>query len=206
MHLFYLLLILTIIALANLLLGVVLSKKDGGRVGRLPAQRRRPMLSVREVQNLKLLEKILGEQRRVQTQVPLYLLIDPAPGVSARRARKWRSQLGALSVDLAVLSADATEPLCAILLTAGGKRPRRVRREQAQVQSLCKQADLPVLTLSGDEQAAPEALKERLEELIWPLEERLVADHQVASEDEDALLAGLAVAMRDRSVAQRSAR
>lgn len=206
MHLFYLLLILTVLAAGNLLLGVVPGNKGGGRVSRLPARRRRPMLTVPEVQTLRLLEKVLGERRRVQPRVALGLLIDTAPGVSARRAKAWRSQLGGLSVDFAVLSADGAEPLCAILLTAGGKHPRRVRRGQARIQASCKQADLPVLTLSGDEQSAPEALKERLEELIWPLEERLVADHQVASEDEDALLAGLAVAMRDRSVSQRSAR
>jgi hypothetical protein len=199
---FYLLLALTLLALGNLLWSLIpKARLEGGP--RLPIKRRRPMLNALEAQSLALLERLLGEQRRVQARVPLRRLIGPAPEVSARRARRWDAQVGALDVDLAVLSADGTEPLCALLLTAGGKQPRRVRREQARVQALCRQADLRVLTLSGTEQDAPETLQARLEELIWPLEESLVSAPPVASEDEDALLAGLAAAMRDRSVDRR---
>ena len=202
---FFLLLALAALALVNLLLSLIPTgpSPSSARRSKLAVKRRRPMLNALELQGLGLLEQLLGDQRRVQAQMPLYRLIGPAPGVSARRARRWLAEVGALSVDLAVLSADGSEPLCAVLLTAGGKRPRRVRREQARIQSLCKQADLPVLTLSGAEQDAPETLKARLEELIWPLEESLVTAPPVASEDEDALLAGLAAAMRDRSVDKR---
>ncbi|WPL16226.1 hypothetical protein Thiowin_01179 [Thiorhodovibrio winogradskyi] len=205
---FYLLLALVALALINLLLSLASKGRStgGARGSKVTIKRRRPMLNALEARSLRLLEQLLGTQRRVQAQVPLYRLIGPSPKVGVRRARQWRAEVADLSADLAVLSADGTEPLCAILLTASGKQARRVRREQARVQSLCRQADLPVLTLSGSEQDAPETLKARLEELIWPLEESLVSSHPVASEDEDALLAALAAAMRDRSVAQRPSR
>lgn len=200
MTLFYLLLTLSALASVNLALSLIprgASPGGGKRGPRVTIKRRRPLLNALEARSFKMLEQILGDQRRVQPQVPLHRLIAPAPGVSERLAKRWRTQIDALSVDLAVLSADGTEPLCAVLLTASGKHPRRIRSEQARVQALCKQADLPVLTLSDNEQNTPETLKARIEDLIWPLEESLVNTHPVASEDEDALLARLAAAMRD---------
>lgn len=200
MSLFYLLVGFTVLALANLFLSIFLLGSRSARILKLPVERHPSMLNQLEIRNLGFIEQLVGKQRRVQPLVPLQRLIRPARHSSTWHARRWRHEIGQLSVDLAVLSADGSKPLCAILITAGGKRPRRVRREQALVKRLCKQADLPVLTLAHDEQNDPESLKNRLEELISPLEISLSTEHPLASEDEDALLAGLAAAMRDRVV------
>lgn len=207
MYPFYLLLALTVLMLANLLLSLW---PTSGRspAAHLPIERRRALLDAREIRALHGFEQAVGETRRVQPGVPLRRLIRPAPGVSTWRARSWLASLGNLSVDLAVLSADGSEPLCAILLTTSGKASRQHRREQTLVQTLCKAANLPVLTYSEPDTTASEwpseALKARIEELIGPLEVSLSAQQALASEDEDALLASLAVAMQDRSVATRT--
>jgi hypothetical protein len=205
MSFFYVLLGFSVVALMNLLLSLLSLKGEHAHRLQLPAERRQPTLNQLEVQNLGLIEQLVGEKRRVQPLVPLQRLIRPARQVSTWRARRWQREINTLSVDLAVFSADGSQPLCAILVTTGAKPPRRVRREQALVEQLCKQADLPVLTLSSDERHDPERLKNRLEEWIEPLEVSLSTEHPLASEDEDALLAGLAAAMQDRSVANNRA-
>lgn len=201
MDVILLLVALCALALANLL--VCLLARGGGKIPQEPCERRRPLLDARQARSLRLLDQVAGDGRRVQARVPLGWLIQPGPGVSARRARRWQARMGSLYVDFAILSADGAEPLCAVILTSGGRRTRRQQRAQARLEALCRQARLPMLSLADAQQETPVALRAQLDELIWPLEQSLVVAHPVATEDEDALLAALAVTLRDRSLERR---
>ena len=193
---FFVLVFLAGLAVGNLMLAAIRALKVAAPV--LPTGRRRPFLTAARARALRQLEQAAGDQRRVLPEVPLTLLIAPLSYARRRQAARWSAAIAGLQADFAVVTRDGSEPLCAVLLTAAGKQPRKVRAAQQRVRKLCLASDLPVLTLGPVEPT--DALAARLQELLWPLEERLNPVAELASEDEDALLAGLAAAVRDDAV------
>jgi len=190
---FYLLVLLAGLVLASLLFDLL--RAGRGRLRGAPFERR-TFLSGAELRYLKAIELAAGDEYRVLPKVAAAALLRPEQGLGRRQRRLAWQALVQGRVDLVVVAAADAYPLCVVRLR-DSSGPRAERRSLAQIAAGCSNAGMPVIELPLDEAVEAETLKRLVRDAMAMADVRVSAHAQPPPEDEEALLADLAAAMRE---------
>jgi len=190
---FYLLVFLAGLLLASLILALL--RATGSRLRGAPFERR-TLLSPDELTYLKAIELAAGPDCRVLPKVAAASLLRPERGLRLGQRRLARRALAEGRVDLVVAAAADVYPLC-IVRFADPARPRPERRSLARIAAGCSNAGMPVIELPLDQTVDAQALQQLVQDAIDMAGVRLSKALEPPPEEEEALLAELAAAMRD---------
>jgi hypothetical protein len=190
---FYLLVCLAGLLVANLVLSLLRLPRAGLRGTAFAS---RALLSARERGYLNAVEIAAGPGCRVDPKVAAAVILRPRPELGWGRRRASRRALESAHLDLLISAASDARPLCAVLLL----RPEPSWAERAsrgRIGAACTSAGLPVLELPLTEPPAPATLKRLVQEALETIDLRVAPPPPQRDEDEEAMLAELAAAMRE---------
>jgi hypothetical protein len=190
---FYLLVFLAGLLLASLLLGLLKASRSGLRGA--PFERR-ALLSADELKYMKAVEMAAGPDYRVLPKVAAAALLRPERGLGRGQRRLARQALAQGRLDLVLAAAADAHPLCAVRFR-DPERARAERKSLARIAAGCSNAGMPVIELPLDDSIDAETLKRLVQDALDMADVRVSTKPEPPPEDEEALLADLAAAMRD---------
>ena len=190
---FYLLVFLAGLLCASLLLGLLKASRSGLRGA--PFERR-ALLTADELKYLKAIELAAGPDYRVLPKVAAASLLRPEQGLGRGQRRLARQALAQGRADLVLAAAEDVHPLCVVRFR-DPTWTRTERKSQARIAAGCRNAGMPIIELPLDETLGAEALKRLVHEALAMADRRVPHQPEPPAEDEEALLADLAAAMRD---------
>jgi len=190
---FYLIVFLAGLLLASLMLSLLKATRAGLRGA--PFERQ-SLLSGDELKFLKGVEMAAGSEYRVLPKVAAASLLRPERGLGRGQRRLARQALVEGRVDLVLAAADDMYPVCVVRFR-DPQRPRAERKALSRIAAGCSNAGMPVIELPLDDTLEGETLKRLVQDALAMTGVRVSARPEPPPEDEEALLADLAAAMRD---------